>query len=195
MARVRHERRTRPFPDGARGLRRLAWRLLFGSAIEDAVRRLLACALAIYCVGCIVPTPLEAETPPPNHAPQIIGGYPDFVKQTPFSPPVNGGMSSGSWAFSVTAVDLDVADTLAAHLYVNTGGALAPEGQIVLTATSDPTVRTGQFQPANYCALGTPGESYYFYVYVSDRPFPEDNNPAELKQGDFAFAYWVVQCP
>jgi hypothetical protein len=188
MARVSRDDGSGP----ARRRSSLARRLLLGRTTEDTVLRLLASALAVYTVGCIVPTPLEAETAPPNHAPKIIAGFPDFVGMTPYSPE----SAKNAWAFSVTAVDLDVGDTLQAHLYLLAGNDLAVQNQTTLTPTaSDPTVRTGEFAQAAFCADRNSGQSYYFYVYVSDRPFPADDNPKELKQADSDFRVWVVLCP
>jgi hypothetical protein len=185
-----------------RRLPSLARRLLVHA--RSTVARLLPTSLVVYAVGCIVPTPLEQEQPPPNSAPQITAGDPDFLKG-----PFNPGTHDAEWNFGVTAVDTDVGDELRARLWVllaaRAGGdAGAPATTLVpasdeirLTATAQSqTVRTGQFFQLPYCVLLSlaPNTPYLFYVYVADVPFPSDN-PADLKPGHFDFKSWTVTCP
>lgn len=177
-------------------LRFMARRLLSGAAARSLAMRSLFAGFIVYAIGCVVPTPLEQEgDPPANQSPVIVSGEPDFAAgpYTPFH-------ADDVWNFEVTADDPDLNDTLEARLYRLDGSKLLPVPSPIFLAAADPSQlarRSGQFFGTAYCEFSgaMPQQQYFFYVYVSDLPFPASGSPSELRDGHYDYKYWVVRCP
>jgi hypothetical protein len=181
----------------------VARRLLQHPLVETTVFRTLLSAVAIYAVGCIIPTPLEAEKPSPNHPPIITGATEpvDFQQSPLYTAPSR----QAQFAFNVNASDEDVGDTLVAYLaYINGGTLGSPLQSGIMTASStDLTARSAEFLPGEYCVnLNlTSGRPYPFFVYVVDIALPQPVDlttltPADERYaGHYDFKDWVVTCP
>ena len=184
----------------------MAWRLLNHRYLETTVYRSLLSALIVYAIGCVVPTPLEADTTMANFPPTIIKGEPlEFGVITEDAADKNG------WFLGVVAADPDPTDTLSARLYWKNGDEyfrLAED--IVLNPTTgltpnDTTRHEGTFALFPYCALIGNGPNQLIYAYVSDYLYPQTfgppkgfpdlgSQPTSLLPGHFDSKFWVVTC-
>ncbi|MSP63562.1 MAG: hypothetical protein EXR72_25105 [Myxococcales bacterium] len=132
-------------------------------SLRTTVPRTLLTALTIYSVGCIVPTPLEAERLNANHPPLIVKGTPsDFGILT-----VNKSDPNG-WTVGVVASDEDEGDTLYARMTLKNGDLFQTLiDPIILTGSP----REGRFPMNTYCPFLKDIPDPLVYVFVTDGKF------------------------
>lgn len=157
--------------------------------------RVLLSSVGIWAIGCIIPTPLEAEPNSLNRPPSIVRSIPDFRES-----PVGVTQSSDVRRFEVQASDPDNGEEqsqrLIARFYRKERQVFGLAGEIRLS-NAGTGVQSGTFveQP---CLLSTERQPL-LYVFVADKDFPEDFNPSgdpnDTFTDHFDFGYWVIQCP
>jgi hypothetical protein len=154
--------------------------------------------LVIYCVGCIIPTPLDRAPSHPNvGGPSIVSAMPDFGKIGPF------GQTEG-FDLSLTITDPDVGmsdsqDDIRARLYRIVQGQKVWDGEeITLMAATPPDpnnlqLRFGTFNSVARCFnFGLMAASTELYVAVSDRTFV---GSTVTSNGGFSESnHWTLQC-
>lgn len=156
-------------------------------------------ALAIYAVGCIVPTPLDQTPPPVNHPPMFVTS-----KVSPPFGPISFTQSD-LFELSVVVDDPDAGepgtqDDFYVRLFYLTGGKLVwdnSEAHLRLGQPPDPMnphLLYGTF-PATQRCLFAPNKSgtNYLYAVVSDRPF-SNSNPASSEAGLTDSNHWELTC-
>ncbi len=146
----------------------------------------------IWCIGCVIPTPLDRAPAPTNYAPVFVT---DRVSP-PFGP-ANESITSAI-NISLAATDPNPDDTLKVRLFVP--NSTAPGGLEYLfieqTLTdaqdpSDPNLRIGSFDPP-LCRLAMPGDSFDVFAVVADRDFT--GNTATATGGLTDSNHWELKC-
>ncbi|MCU1280571.1 MAG: hypothetical protein JWM53_4117 [bacterium] len=149
-----------------RGLARRVLRRGFGIVSNSALY-----GMVIYCIGCVIPTPLDRAPAPTNYGPVWVTSR----VQPPFGP--TSLSVSSTIALSLVATDPNPDDTLTVRLFVPS--ATAPGGlqylSIEKTLTSapdmdDPNLRIGSLEPP-LCRNAASGTSFDVFAYVADRDF------------------------
>jgi hypothetical protein len=173
----------------ARGLLRSRRRIL---------RDTLLYALAIYGVGCIIPTQLDPEAAQPNIAPMLVGANPVFGPLT--------RQASEHFDFTVTVNDPDdntssPPETIHARLFFADQTTspvtykMATTEDITLPPFGDGTLRQGTFMNETLC-FDRGGTTLYLYVFVADRPFnlTDPTQVQVMAGGGIDSNYWVLTC-
>jgi hypothetical protein len=152
------------------------------------VRRTVICALTIYGIGCIVPTPLEAEQA--NHSPFIVRADPPFGRITK--------ARSEAFKLDVVVRDEDERDELSARLLQKDGERFRPlyGDTLTLTPVKDtPTERRGTFN-GTHCELLVSANNLA-YVFVTDGKFngstPLEQITEPMSRGVDS-RFWVLDC-
>ena len=146
----------------ARRLLRRGARIVSDSALYGFV---------IWCIGCVIPTPLDRAPAPVNYSPVFVTN-----RVTPAFGPANESITSAI-SLSLAATDPNPDDTLKVRLFVQNSN--APGGleylfieQTLVSAPDpdDPNLRIGSFDPP-LCRLAMPGDSFDVFAVVADRDF------------------------
>ncbi len=180
------ERRDiQPRPRLARRLLRWAGKIVHNTALYGFI---------IYCIGCVIPTPLDRAPAPTNYSPVFVA---DRVnpKFGPMTAQINALTE-----FNLAATDPNTADTLTVRLFVP--DLTQPNGFIYtgfnttlsLPSTPDPTdpnLRLGTLE-AGVCLNHMPGDKFDLYAVVADRPFTGNTNKAEGGLTDTN--HWELSC-
>jgi hypothetical protein len=127
--------------------------------------------MVIYCIGCVIPTPLD-------RAPAEMNFQPAFVTsrvQPPFGPASESVTSP--IALSIAATDPNPDDTLKVRLFVPSptapGGLQFLDVERTLTKApdaDDPNLRVVSLEPFP-CINAMPGKMFDVYAVVADRDF------------------------
>lgn len=145
----------------------------------------------IWCIGCVIPTPLDRAPAPINYNPVFVTSRvsPAFGKT---SVPTNG------ITVSVAATDPNHDDVLTVHLFEpDSMGTLIYTGA---TATlmiptppdpDDPNLRIGSVN-ATPCLNAPDGTKFLLYAVVADRPFT--GNTPRADGGLTDSNHWEVTC-
>ena len=156
---------------------------MFNSAIYGVV---------IWCIGCVIPTPLDRAPAPTNYSPVWVTS-----RVTPAFGPTSVAIT-GQLNLSLAATDPNHDDVLTVHLFepLPTGGLLYTNFNTSLTIpstpdTDDPNLRLGSFEPP-VCLNAHPGDTFDLYAVVADRPFTQDTTRAEGGLTDSN--HWEVTC-
>jgi hypothetical protein len=125
----------------------------------------------IWCVGCVIPTPLDVMPKPTNYGPVFVTS-----RVSPPFGPTSEATTSGL-ALSLAATDPNPGDTLTVRLFVPSPS--APGGLQYLSIQQqltnapdpdDPNLRIGSLDPP-LCLNAMPGTTFDVYAYVADRDF------------------------
>ena len=151
----------------------------------------LLSALAIWAIGCVIPTPLAPDTSG-NDPPHIFTAEPDFAAG------LQVHNTSDTLTFKVTAVDVNEGQRLEARLFLKAGESFSQLGrEEMTTSTADPTRYRASFDGIQVCALGGADPQKLLYIFVADTAFPMGftpaNRPADF-DSHYDFNYWVVVC-
>ena len=154
-------------------------------------------ALAIYGVGCIIPTTLDPETAPPNIAPMLVSANPVFGPlphqandRFDLTVTVNDPDDNTSTPPETVHARLFIADQTMPVTYIP-----ATNEDIVLAPFGDGTLRQGTFMSETLCAARG-GRTVYLYVFVADRPY-KLTDPTQVQVmagGGIDSNYWVLTC-
>ena len=167
----------------ARRVLRRAVGIVYNSALYGFV---------IYCMGCVIPTPLDREPAPVNYSPVFVTS-----RVTPPFGPTSESVSSAI-ALSFAATDPNGDDTLKVRLFEPSP--MAPGGlqylSIEVTLTDamdpdDPNLRIGSLDPP-LCMNATPGTTFDLYAVVADRSFT--GNTARADGGLTDTNHWELKC-
>ncbi|MCU1280232.1 MAG: hypothetical protein JWM53_3778 [bacterium] len=167
----------------ARRLLRSGTRIVSNSALYGMV---------IYCVGCVIPTPLDRAPAPTNYGPVFV----TMQVNPPFGPVTES--IAGALPLSLAATDPNHDDVLTVRLFEP--DSTAPTGfidinqSVTLTnapTTDDPDLRVGSFEPV-LCLRAQPGDRFDVYAVVADRPFT--NKTMRADGGLTDQNHWELTC-
>ena len=175
-------------PQHIRGRKSLARRLL--RRAPGLVYNATLYGFVIWCIGCVIPTPLDRAPPDTNYPPSFVTGrvIPAFGKLSVPSSGIN---------LALAATDVNDKDTLTVHLFEQD-----PTGMLVPTSApatlmipvppdpDDPNMRTGSID-ATPCLNAPDGTSFLLYAVVADRAFV-GNTPKTDGLSDSN--HWEVTC-
>jgi hypothetical protein len=145
----------------------------------------------IWCIGCVIPTPLDRAPADTNYAPSFVTARvnPLFGK----TPVPTGGIN-----LTLYATDPNHDDVLTVHLFEQIAtGALIPTSapatlMIPVPADpDDPNLRIGSID-ATPCVNAPDGTSFLLYAVVADRPFT--GNTPRADGGLTDSNHWEVTC-
>ena len=151
------------------------------------------CGIVVLCsIWCIVPTRLDRARPPVDYQPSFVTSrvVPAFG---PVSEPITRSVT-----ITLAATDPTPEDTLTVKLFTTsaTGGFQSLDVAAILVTPSppdsvDPNLRIGTIDAA-LCLRAQPGQQFYVYAFVADRPFTAGTNRAE--GGLTNSNHWVFTC-
>jgi hypothetical protein len=184
--------------------RQVARRLLGMGVGRFILTRLALSSLIVYAVGCVIPTPLEAETTPTIGQPVItVGESPGDFGPVSISP-----ISSG-FTFQFAAVDNVVDDQLFGMVFkvdgdVDRGNYLSLyglSGTPMEPVPNDPKTRTMTTNANSYCCFlsggncNVPSTDVTVYAFASTDQNPTLSNlgPPMFK-GPSSRNHWTVSC-
>jgi len=165
----------------ARRVLRRAVGIVYNSALYGFV---------IWCIGCVIPTPLDRAPPDTNFAPSFVTGrvIPAFGK---LSVPTSG------INLALAATDPNEKDILTVHLFEqDPTGMLIPTSApatLMIPVPPDPDdslMRLGSID-ATPCLNAPDGTSFLLYAVVADRAF-QGNTPKTDGLSDSN--HWEVTC-
>lgn len=175
--------------------RRLAWRLLNDRV--GLVRDTLLYALVIYGVGCIVPTPLDAQ-PATANAPIVLRGA-----NPPFGM-LPKHQQTDLIELTVFADDAD--DDIPGNqntehfrlFFQQSDNSLLYDGRsdFPLSTENDPahpTFLAGNTGQVRFCE-GLGNQTIYLFAVVADRAFQTTNDSEVVPGGTSDQSYWVLPC-
>lgn len=171
---------------GKRGLARRLLRTAVGIVYNSTLY-----GFVIWCIGCVIPTPLDRAPADVNYSPVFVTNSitPKFGKT---SVPTSG------ITFSLAATDPNTNDTLTVHLFEqDSTGALiytgAPATLMIPVPpdSTDPNLRIGSID-ATPCLNAPDGTSFLLYAVVADRPFT--GNTPRADGGLTDSNHWEVTC-
>lgn len=176
----------------------LARRLLEPGLAGIAVRSLFS-GLLIYCIGCVIPTPLEAEPTPAAGRPLITRA------DKPGAFGFYSNMTRTEFVFSVAAVDDNVNEQLWLRIFHVNGTQYNPltSAEVMLQDdVADPTKRSFTYGSNAYCCFiagGCSGSATDQLVSAivskeSLKTLPANLAKPELTEGTFDEKFWVMSC-
>ena len=145
----------------------------------------------IWCIGCVIPTPLDRAPKDTNYAPSFVTTRvtPAFGKM----PVPTSGIN-----LSLYATDPNHDDVLTVHLFEqDSTGMMIPTSApatLMLPVPPDPddaNLRSGSID-ATPCLNAPDGTSFLLYAVVADRPFTGNTTHAEGGLTDSN--HWEVTC-
>jgi hypothetical protein len=172
---------------------RLARRLLWwGTKI---VSNTALYGLVIYCIGCVIPTPLDRAPAPTNFSPVFVTNRvsPTFGATT--------AQVQMPKSFTLAATDPNHDDTLQVRLYTtdSTGQGMLYTGiNTTLNYPStpdpdDPNLRIGEITTAP-CPVQLQGTTFELFAIVADRDF-SPTMPSKVQAGGLSDTnHWELQC-
>lgn len=190
-------------PDGGASARRA--RASRHGRVLDGLARLLLClrstrimnqclasALAMWAIGCVIPTPLAPDNSG-NVPPAIVSGDPEFTA-VPLVHSENDQLT-----LKVNAVDANADQQLEARLFFKTGNSFTQLGREEMArSAADPTSHRATFDGIQICKLGLGSDPQkLLYIFVADTDFPANFDAAKRPsdfEGHYDFNYWVVVC-
>jgi hypothetical protein len=171
----------------ARRVLRRAAGIVYNSALYGFV---------IYCIGCVIPTPLDQAPAQMNYPPVFV-----TTQVTPPFGPLPDPISTGV-TVSLVATDPNPDDVLSVALFEP--DATAPGGmrQVVAPQTltkqaasdmGDPNLRVGSID-LPVCFNSTDGFMFDLYAFVADRPFSSTGNRSQAPGGLTNSNHWEITC-
>ena len=171
----------------ARRLLRVGARIVSDSAIYGFV---------IWCVGCVIPTPLDQAPAPTNYPPVFV-----TTQVTPPFGPLHDPISTGV-TVSLAATDPNADDVLSVAMFQPDAAApggmrqVVPPQMLMKPAASDmgdPNLRLGSIE-LPVCFNSTDGFTFDLYAFVADRPFASTGNRSQAPGGLTDSNHWEVTC-
>jgi hypothetical protein len=153
--------------------------------------------LVIWCIGCVIPTPLDRAPGQTNYRPTFVTSQvtPGFGKQ---AAPVGGAIN-----LSIAATDPNEDDTLIVHFFqpdLSTPGAFVPAAAAPLTLMTkvppdadDPNLRIGS-EDAPLCLNVPANTTFDIYAVVADRAFNTMGNLTHADAGLTDTNHWTFTC-
>jgi hypothetical protein len=167
----------------ARRVLRTGLRIVHNSALYGMV---------IYCIGCVIPTPLDRAPAPVNYGPVWVTG-----RVSPMFGPTSESVLSAI-PLSLVATDPNPSDTLKVRLFVPNstvpGGLQFLDIETTLTSapdSDDPNLRIGALEPP-LCRNAMPGTSFDVFAVVADRDFTGSTTSASGGLTDQN--HWELTC-
>jgi hypothetical protein len=150
--------------------------------------------MVIYCIGCVIPTPLDRAPAETNFRPVWV-----TTRVNPPFGPAPGLIATGD-SFSLAATDPNHDDTLTVHLFVPgamTGTRIYTGYHTTLTIPStpdsdDPNLRLGTID-SSLCLKQPVGTPFEVYAIVADRDFM--GTEARVQEGGLSDEnHWEQTC-
>jgi hypothetical protein len=172
--------------NGRRGLARRLLRRGVGIVYNSTLY-----GFVIWCIGCVIPTPLDRAPGNMNYPPSFVTTRvtPAFGKTSVPTSGIN---------LSLAATDYNTDDVLTVHLFEQDAtGALIPTGPpatLMIPAPpdpDDPNLRLGSID-ATPCLNAPDGTSFLLYAVVADRSFT--GNTPRADGGLTDSNHWEVTC-
>ena len=153
--------------------------------------------LVIWCIGCVIPTPLDRAPPPTNFRPTFVTAQ----VNPPFGPSTQPITSQTT--LSLAATDPNPDDTLVVHLFepdpLKPGSFLLVNSGTPLTKPTtpdadDPNLRIGTIDSST-CLNVADQTKIELYAIVADRPFNTAPANVTLAAGGLTDPnHWEVTC-
>jgi len=171
----------------ARRLLRKGARIMSDSALYGFV---------IWCIGCVIPTPLDQAPAPVNYAPVFV----TTQVTPPFGPlvdPITTGVT-----VSLAATDPNPDDMLTVGLFepdatvpggYRSLGINQPLMKTTATDMGDPNLRLGTID-LSVCFNATDGTTFDLFAFVADRPFNSNGNRSQATGGLTDSNHWEITC-
>ena len=150
--------------------------------------------MVIYCIGCVIPTPLDRAPTETNFGPVWV-----TTRVNPPFGPTTGLIATGD-SFSLAATDPNHDDTLTVHLFVpgpTPGSRVYTTAHTTLSIPStpdqlDPNLRIGTID--SFLCLKQPvGTQFEVYAVVADRDFM--GTEAKVQAGGLSDEnHWELSC-
>jgi hypothetical protein len=173
----------------ARRLLRLAIGIVSNSALYGMV---------MWCIGCVIPTPLDSEPAPKNFRPSFV-----TTQVTPPFGPLTEHLASTGSTLALAATDPNTGDTLKVHLFQPNPNSPFGYDFIGWNATlaaplqpdsEEPNLRVGTIQ-ARLCNNARDNDKFDIYAAVADREFNMLPANITLAAGGFTeMNHWEVTC-
>ncbi len=150
----------------------------------------------IWCIGCVIPTPLDQAPAPVNYQPVFV-----TTQVTPPFGPLPDPISTGV-TVSLAATDPNPDDVLSVALFepdaTVPGGlrqVVAPQPLMKSAASDmgDPNLRLGSID-LPVCFNSTDGFMFDLYAIVADRPFASTGNRSQAPGGLTDSNHWEITC-
>lgn len=150
----------------------------------------------IWCIGCVIPTPLDQAPAPVNYSPVFV-----TTQVTPPFGPLSDPISTGV-TVTLAATDPNPDDVLSVALFKP--DATVPGGLLQLVSPQtlmkpaasdmgDPNLRLGSID-LTVCSNSTDGFTLDLYAIVADRPFSATGNRSQAPGGLTDSNHWEVTC-
>lgn len=152
--------------------------------------------LVIWCIGCVIPTPLDRAPPATNFRPTFVTS-----QVTPAFGPAPQSVSSNV-TLALAATDPNPDDTLTVHFFEPdplTPGGFIYSGLNLTLATptppdpDDPNLRLGNLDEG-LCLNAVAGKTFDLYAVVADRPFNTTGNLTHADGGLTDTNHWEFTC-
>lgn len=153
----------------------------------------------IWCIGCVIPTPLDRAPAPTNYRPTFVTAQ----VNPPFGP-LTERLSSAGTTIALAATDPNATDTLTVELFqpdLATPGSFHSIGwnaTLMIPSppdSEDPNLRIGTIESAKLCLNARDGDKFDVYAFVADRDF--NKPPANVTQAAGGLTdsnHWEVSC-
>ncbi len=166
-------------------------RIVYNSALYGFV---------IWCVGCIIPTPLDRAPPQTNFSPVFM-----TTQVTPSFGPLAATIDKVT-TLSLAATDPNSDDTLTVHLFqpdpMTKGSYLLVQPSIAMNKPTppdpngDPNLRLGSAE-VQLCLDVADNTMFDLFAVVADRPFNTGSSGPLIVQADGGLTdmnHWEVTC-
>lgn len=177
------------------GMARRVLRVALGIVSNSALY-----GMVMWCIGCVIPTPLDREPAPVNYRPTFV-----TTQVTPPFGPLTERIGSLGTNISIAATDPNADDTLVVHLFqpdtATPGNFVFIANNVTLAYPSqpdneDPNLRIGTFDPTPHlCLNARDGDKFDIFAAVADRPFNSPPANVTLAAGGLTdMNHWEVTC-
>jgi hypothetical protein len=152
----------------------------------------------IWCIGCVIPTPLDRAPAPVNYRPVFV-----TTQVTPPFGPLTEILSSTGTTLTLAATDPNVDDVLTVHLFQpdptvpGTFDVIGGMQTLMIPSPPDdldPNLRLGSIE-TRLCLNALDGDKRQIYAVVADRPF--NNPPANVTAAAGGLTdsnHWELTC-
>jgi len=186
-----------PNPQGIITRRGVARRLLQRAA--GIVYNSALYGFVIWCIGCVIPTPLDRAPADTNFRPTFVTSQ----VNPPFGP-LTERLSSAGTTIGLAATDPNVGDTLKVELFQpdltmpGTFHSIGWNATLMLPTppdSEDPNLRIGTIETAKLCLNARDGDKFDVYAFVADRDFNKPPlNVTQAAGGLTDSNHWEVSC-
>ena len=153
----------------------------------------------IWCIGCVIPTPLDRAPAQTNYRPTFV-----TTQVTPPFGPLTESLASAGTTIALAATDPNAGDTLTVRLFqpdLITPGTFDSIGFMATLMIpsppdqEDPNLRIGTIEDAKLCRNARDGDKFDVYAFVADRDF--NSPPQNITQAAGGLTdsnHWEVTC-